>query len=64
MGVIGKGKVAKPWEFGVKVALSVANRETFVVDCRSLPGNPCDGQTLSETLEAGGNPKRCGGQAL
>ncbi len=49
--VIGKGKVAKPWEFGVKVALAVTNRERFVLGCRSMPGNPYDGHTLAETLE-------------
>ncbi|MFW6039233.1 MAG: IS5 family transposase [bacterium] len=49
--VIGKGKVAKPWEFGVKVSVAVTNKESFVVGCRSMPGNPFDGHTLAETLE-------------
>lgn len=51
MEVIGKGKLAKPWEFGVKVALAVTNKESFVLGCRSMPGNPYDGHTLAETLE-------------
>ena len=62
--VIGKGKVAKPWEFGVKVALAVTNKESFVIGCRSMPGNPYDGHTLAETLEqaeilSGVAAKRC-----
>jgi len=62
--VIGKGKVAKPWEFGVKVSVAVTNRESFVVGCRSMPKNPFDGHTLAETLEqteilSGVAPKRC-----
>ena len=62
--VIGKGKVAKPWEFGVKTTVAVTNRESFVVGCRSLPGNPYDGHTLPEALEqveilTGVAPKRC-----
>ena len=62
--VIGKGKVAKPWEFGVKVSVAVTNRESFVVGCRSMPNNPFDGHTLAETLEqteilTGIAPKRC-----
>jgi len=42
--VIGKGKVAQPWEFGVKVAVAVTNRENLVVGARSMPNNPYDGQ--------------------
>ncbi|MCC5809276.1 MAG: IS5 family transposase [Ectothiorhodospiraceae bacterium] len=62
--VIGKGKVAKPWEFGVKTTVAVTNRESFVVGCRSLPGNPYDGHTLPEALEqvetlTGVAPRRC-----
>jgi IS5 family transposase len=62
--VIGKGKVAKPWEFGVKVSVAVTNRESFVVGCRSMPNNPYDGHTLAETLEqaeilSGVAAKRC-----
>jgi IS5 family transposase len=62
--VIGKGKVAKPWEFGVKVSVAVTNRESFVVGCRSMPGTPYDGHTLAETLEqaeilSGVAAKRC-----
>lgn len=62
--VIGKGKVAKPWEFGVKVSVAVTNKESFVVGCRSMPNNPYDGHTLAETLEqaeilSGVGAKRC-----
>ncbi len=62
--VIGKGKLAKPWEFGVKTTLAVTNRESFVVGCQTLPGNPYDGHTLPEALQqvetlTGIAPKRC-----
>ena len=62
--VIGKGKVAKPWEFGVKVSVAVTNRESLVVGCRSMLNNPFDGHTLTGTLEqteilSGVAPKRC-----
>jgi len=62
--VIGKGKVAKPWEFGVKLSVAVTNRESFVVGSRSMPGNPYDGHTLAEALEqaeilSGVAVKRC-----
>jgi IS5 family transposase len=62
--VIGKGKVAKPWEFGVKVSVAVTNRESFVIGARSMPGNPYDGHTLAEALEqaeilSGVRAKRC-----
>lgn len=62
--VIGKGKVAKPWEFGVKLAVAVTNKESFVLGCRSMPGTPYDGHTLAETLEqaailSGVMAKRC-----
>ncbi|TQE99716.1 MAG: hypothetical protein FKY71_07200 [Spiribacter salinus] len=62
--VIGKGKVAKPWEFGVKVSVAVTNKESFVVGCRSMPNNPFDGHTLAETIKqtetlSGVAPKRC-----
>lgn len=62
--VIGKGKLAKPWEFGVKTTIAVTNRESVVVGCRTLPGNPYDGHTLPEALQqvetlTGVAPKRC-----
>ena len=62
--VIGKGKVAKPWEFGVKVSVAVTNKESCVVGCSSMPNNPFDGHTLAETLEQAGSlsgvtPKGC-----
>ncbi|MFP4130215.1 MAG: IS5 family transposase, partial [Halorhodospira sp.] len=62
--VIGKGKVAKPWEFGVKVSVAVTNRESFVVGCRSMPNRPYDGHTLNEALEqaeilSGVRPTHC-----
>jgi IS5 family transposase len=58
--VIGKGKLAKPWEFGVKVALAVTNRESFILGCRSMPGNPYDGHTLEQAaILSGVAAKRC-----
>jgi len=62
--VIGKGKVAKPWEFGVKVSVAVTNRESFVVGCRTMPNRPYDGHTLNEALEqaeilSGVRPTHC-----
>ncbi len=62
--VIGKRKLAKPLEFGVKVTLAVTNKESFIIGCRSLVGNPYDGHTLAEALEqaeilSGVAGKRC-----
>ena len=41
---IGKGKVAKPYEFGVKVSLTTTNKRCkggqFILHAQALPGNP------------------------
>lgn len=47
---IAKGKVHKPYEFGVKVGIVSTSKESFVVGMKSLPGNPYDGHTLSASL--------------
>ena len=53
---IGKGKAHKPWEFGVKVSLVTTNRRAkggqFVLHAQALPGNPYDGHTLKDIVEA------------
>ena len=52
---IGKGKAAKPYEFGVKVSLTTTNKRCkggqFILHAKALPGNPYDGHTLKEVLE-------------
>ncbi|ODS94980.1 MAG: transposase [Lautropia sp. SCN 69-89] len=48
---ISKGKARTPYEFGVKVSIATTLKEGLVVGMRSMPGNPYDGHTLSETLE-------------
>lgn len=48
---ISKGKARTPYELGVKVGVAVTAREGLVVGCRSLPGNPYDGHTISAVLE-------------
>lgn len=51
---IGKGKAAKPYEFGVKVSLTTTNKRCkggqFILHAKALPGNPYDGHTLREVL--------------
>ena len=51
---IGKGKAAKPYEFGVKVSLTTTNRRCkggqFILHAAALPGNPYDGHTLSQVV--------------
>jgi len=51
---IGKGKARKPYEFGVKVSLSVTHKSGLMVGARSFPGNPFDGHTLAAQLEQTG----------
>lgn len=50
VGVV-KGKAHKRYVFGTKVSVATTNRGGFVVGMRALPGNPCNGHTLSEALE-------------
>ena len=52
---IGKGKVRTPYEFGVKVSLTITNKRCkggqFILHAKALPGNPYDGHTLKEVIE-------------
>jgi len=48
---IAKGKARKKYEFGVKVGVVTTSREGIVIGMKSLPGNPFDGHTLSESIE-------------
>jgi transposase, IS5 family len=48
---IGKAKVRKPYEFGVKSALVVSHQHGLMLGARTLPGNPYDGHILSAALE-------------
>lgn len=53
---IGKGKAARPYEFGCKVTVATTNARTkagqFVVHIDALHGNPYDGHTLKAAVEA------------
>jgi len=53
---IGKGKAAKPYEFGCKVTVATTNRRSaagqFVIHIDALHGNPYDGHTLKPAIEA------------
>jgi len=53
---IGKGKAAKPYEFGCKVTIATTNARAaggqFVVHIDALHGNPYDGHTLKAAVEA------------
>jgi hypothetical protein len=53
---IGKGKASAPYEFGVKASIDTTNRRApggqFVLRARALPGNPYDGHTLRDIIEA------------
>ena len=48
---ISKGKVRKPYEFGVKVSLAVTHKCGLMVGARSFSGNPYDGHILAAQLE-------------
>ena len=37
---IGKGKVRKPYEFGVKSAVVVSHKDGLMLGARTFPGNP------------------------
>jgi hypothetical protein len=66
---IGKGKASAPYEFGVKASIVTTNARApggqFVLHARALPGNPYDGHTLgdiidaTETLTGRGSRRRC-----
>lgn len=51
---IGKGKAAKPYEFGCKVTVATTNARSpggqFVVHIDALHGNPYDGHTLKAAV--------------
>ena len=47
---IAKGKVHKRYEFGVKAGFVTASRTNWVLGAMALPGNPYDGNTLTEVL--------------
>jgi transposase, IS5 family len=53
---IGKGKASAPYEFGVKVSIVTTNRRApggqFVLHAQALPGNPYDGHTLANIIDA------------
>ena len=48
---IAKGKSRRPYEFGVKVGLSMTLKGNLIVGARSFAGNPYDGHTLHEQIE-------------
>ena len=48
---MGKGKARHPYEFGVKVSVTVTHKEGLVVGMKSLPGNPYDGHSLVGALQ-------------
>ena len=51
---IGKGKVHRPYEFGVKVSVATTVKHPaggqFVSHVAALPGNPYDGHTLATVI--------------
>jgi IS5 family transposase len=53
---IGKGKASAPYEFGVKVSIVTTNARApggqFVLHAKTLPGNPYDGHTLANIIDA------------
>ncbi len=53
---IGKGKASAPYEFGVKASIVTTNARApggqFVLHAKALPGNPYDGHTLGDIIEA------------
>ena len=49
---IGKGKIAKPFEFGCKVSLVVSNKSNFILSSEALHGKPYDGHSLAGALSS------------
>lgn len=53
---IGKGKASAPYEFGIKASIVTTNGRgpggQFVLHAKALPGNPYDGHTLGEVIDA------------
>lgn len=48
---IGKGKMHKRFEFGVKVSVVITRKRGFVLGCKAMHGNPYDGHTLGDALD-------------
>lgn len=48
---IGKGKIDKRYEFGIKASLIAPLKKNFIVGAKALPNNPYDGHTLVEALD-------------
>ena len=48
---IGKGKVSKRYEFGVKVSVVSTQASHFIVGTQALSGTPYDGHTLKGALD-------------
>ncbi len=46
---IGKGKARKPFEFGVKLGITVKHQQSLIVGAKSFSWDPC--HTLSEQIE-------------
>ncbi len=49
---ISKGKAHKRYEFGVKVGMASTSKSNWIVGIKAFHGNPYDGHTLDETLQA------------
>lgn len=45
---VGKGKVRQSYESGVKASIAVIACKGLIVGACSFPGNPYDGDTLTE----------------
>ena len=48
---ISKGRVRKPYEFGVKVGIASALKGNLILGTQAFHGNPYGGLTLNEQLE-------------
>ena len=48
---MSKGKVHKPYEFGVKVSVATTSKGGWHVGAKALPGNPYDGHSIDVCLE-------------
>ena len=49
---ISKGKIHRPYEFGVKVGIVSTSKQGWVLASEAFHGNPYDGHTLSASLDA------------
>ena len=47
---ISKGKMHKRYEYGVKVSVVTTRRNSMVLSCQAIHGNPYDGHTLKTAL--------------